>query len=53
LLSEDAATVAAFCDLIGHSQRTDARQWAAQIVKDAEKKGLDTISIKEQFYAPA
>jgi hypothetical protein len=52
LLSEDAATAAAFRDLIDHSQRTDARQRAAQVVKDAEKKGLDIIWIKEQLYAP-
>ena len=51
LLSEDAATVAAFCDMIGDAKRTDAKRWAAQIVKDAEKEGFDIMSIKEQLYA--
>ena len=51
LLSEDAATVAAFCGMIGDAERTDAKRWAAQIVKDAEKEGFDIMAIREQLYA--
>jgi len=51
LLSEDAATVAAFCDMIGDAERTDVKLWAAQIVKDAGKEGFDIMSIKDQLYA--
>jgi hypothetical protein len=51
LLCEDAATVAAFCELTGEAQRKDAQLWAAQITKEAEKEGFDIMSIKEQLYA--
>jgi hypothetical protein len=35
----------------GGSGATTVNEWAAQIVKDAEKEGFDILSIKEQLYA--
>ena len=37
--------------MIGDAERADAKQWAAQIVRDAEKEGFDIMSIKDQLYA--
>jgi hypothetical protein len=51
LLSEDVASVAAYYWMLGDAERTTGKQWAAQIVMDAEKEGFDIMSIKEQLYA--
>lgn len=51
LLSEDVATVTAFCEKIGEAELSAAKLWAAQIVTAAEKEGFDIMSIKTQLYA--
>lgn len=51
LLCESAKSISTYFAILGDPERASAKQWAANVVIEAEKEGFNVLSIKEQLLA--